>query len=470
MADDVQKSPLPSGVAVSIAEDRMSAYVQLIDPKQAETITKSQLMGLLKANGVVFGLKEEALENFLRDPRAYSDRPLLVAEGIRPIPGKDGYIVHHFDVRGHKPQPSVQQDGSVDLKNLLSLNNVKKGQLLAERIPPQKGRAGTTVTGEEVPAQDGKEAVWKLGQNVVLHQEKDKLYAAIDGLATITAKNKLNVFSVFTVHGDVDYHVGHIDFVGTVIIHGNVLAGFKVKASGDICVDGIVEGAVLEAEGSIQIGSGIYAANKGSIKAGVHLRCAFMQDAHVEAGEDIEVSQAILHSKVKAGRSVNCTAAKGLIVGGSIQAGESIVANTIGNPMNTATVLEAGVAPELRSELQELTHSVKSLSDNLKKTEQALHLLNQQAASGTITPERLRMRMKLISTKRSMESELDAAKARILELEASLAEISKAYVKVNGTVYPGTKIVIGRYTRFVKDAAARVQFQLERGEVVMNSH
>ena len=69
------------------------------------------------------------------------------------------------------------------------------------------------------------------------------MYAAIDGLVTKTEKEKLNVFPVYEVNGDVDYNIGNIDFVGTVVIRGNILTGFRVKASGDIRVTGGIEGA-----------------------------------------------------------------------------------------------------------------------------------------------------------------------------------------------------------------------------------
>ena len=46
------------------------------------------------------------------------------------------------------------------------------------------------------------------------------MYAAIDGLVTKTDKDKLNVFPVYEVNGDVDYNIGNIDFVGTVVIRG----------------------------------------------------------------------------------------------------------------------------------------------------------------------------------------------------------------------------------------------------------
>src|SRR5690606_1234944 len=111
-----------------------------------------------------------------------------------------------------------------------------------------------------------------------------------------------------------------------------------------------VEGADIESEGNIEITGGILAGNKGKIKAKHSLRWSFIQDATVEVGEDVIVSQSIMHSVVRAGRSIICDQSKGLIVGGLIQAGVSVVAKTIGSGMSTVTSVEVGVSPQLREE------------------------------------------------------------------------------------------------------------------------
>ena len=123
---------------------------------------------------------------------------------------------------------------------------------------------------------------------------------------------------------------------------------------------GGVEGAELESDGSIEITGGIMAGNKGSIKAGKSVRSSFVQDGTIIAAEDIVVTQSIMHSHVKAGGSVSCIGAKGLVVGGSIQAGDMVTARTVGNPMSTATVIEVGVKPELREELTELRKETRA--------------------------------------------------------------------------------------------------------------
>ncbi|TLS49963.1 DUF342 domain-containing protein [Paenibacillus antri] len=461
---------LGAAVAVSVSEDRMSVFIQLAEPDLAQSITKAGLVELLKANRVVYGLKEDALSAFALHPLSYVTTPLLIAQGAAPIAGADGYIDNFFSLENKARRPLELESGAVDYRELMQLNNAAKGQLIAQRVLATKGTAGMAVTGEPIPGKDGKEARFKQGKNVVVDAEKMKMYAVIDGLVTQTEKGKLNVFPVYEVNGDVDYHVGNIDFIGTVVVRGNVLSGFRIKAAGDIRITGGVEGAELEADGSIDIASGIFAGNKGFVKAGVDVKSSFMQEANVFAGQNIVVSQSILHSNVRAGQSILCKGSKGLIVGGNLQAGETIVARTVGNSTSTATALEVGVAPELRSELQLLRAASKQIADNLDKTDKALHLLDQMTLAGTLTPEKMELRTKLISTKRTSTEELGATRERIWEIETSLEDIEKAKVEIIGTVYSGTKVVIGRYTRFIKDATTRVAFHLQGGEITLTSH
>lgn len=272
------------------------------------------------------------------------------------------------------------------------------------------------------------------------------------------------MFPVYEVNGDVDFAIGNIDFVGNVVIRGNVLTGFKIKAGGDIRITGGVEGAIVEAAGSIEISAGILGHNKGMLKAGKNVKCAFVQDATVEAAEDIVVSQSIMHSNIRAGRNVICKGTKGLIVGGVVQAGEKVETRTIGNTLSTVTVIEVGALPELRNEFLELRQQLKALNENLEKTDKALAILDQMAAAGQLGPDKLAMRIKLNHTKKQALDELTMAKERILEIEKSLEDAEAARVEAS-TVYGGAKIVIGRYTKFVKDTAQRVVYKLSEGDI-----
>ena len=463
----MEPSDLESLIGVTISPDNLSAALYFHKAVDDFRCTAEQLDEYLRSRGIVFGIRRDVLEGIARNPKAYFYSQTVVAAGQPPIEGKDGAIRLVVDLDEDERRPVELEDGTVDFKELTKIRNVKKGQLIAERVPAEPGIPGKAVNGEVLPAKNGKEARFRVGKNVLVNAEQTAMYAAIDGMVAKTEREKINVFPVYEVNGDVDYKTGNIDFVGTVVIRGNVLTGFRVKAGGDIRIIGGVEGAEIEAEGSVEITGGIMAGNKGAVKAGRNVRCSFIQDGNVFAGEDIIVSQSIMHSNIRAARSVICYGAKGLIVGGSIQAGEKVRARTIGNTLSTATTIEVGVAPELRNELNQLRTQQRQQSENLDKTNKALALLDQMAAAGQLTGEKLLMRSKLATTKRQTMEEIEIVKERILEIEKLLEDTENARVEVINNIYGGTKIVIGRYTRFVKEPCARVYFKFADGEITM---
>ncbi|MEC0240505.1 FapA family protein [Paenibacillus dokdonensis] len=462
------KLALDTFLSVTFSDDKSVAYIQFSKREEGFKCTEDELMLFLRSQQIQYGIERDIISRIASHPEEYMFNRTPVAMGVQPVSGKDGYIEYAFKLRDEREQkPLETEDGKVDYKELISLNNVIKGQLIAKKIPPQPGKPGTSVTGEIIAFKPGKEAYFKVGKNVVLDAEQAAMYAAIDGLIATTDKGKINVFPVYEVNGDVDYSIGNIDFVGTVVIRGNILTGFRVKAAGDIRVVGGVEGAELDADGSIEITSGIIGYNKGYVKAGRNVKSSFIQDGNVIAGEDVIVSQSIMHSNIRAGKNVICNGTKGLIVGGSIQAGERVTARTIGNSMSTMTSIEVGVQPELRNELNELRVQTKQLKDALDKTEKALHLLNQLASTGQLTPDKVALRVKLNATQKSTQREQIAARERILEIEKTLEDTVKARVDIIKMIYGGSKIVIGRYTRFIKDPAERVSLYYHEGDISM---
>ncbi|MDP4097516.1 FapA family protein [Paenibacillus sp. P96] len=457
-------------LSLTIAPDKSAAYLEFSKHEEGFYCSLQDLEQYLEKHHICYGIKRQTLQQLADRPESFFLVKTLIAEGIVPVSGKDGYIrMAEIMNKSDEHRPLETQDGKVDYKELTRLSNVRKGQLIAERMDPEPGVPGTGVTGEEIPFREGREARFKVGKNVVVHPEGSALYAAIDGMVTMTDQDKINVFPVYEINGDVDYSIGNINFVGTVVIRGNVLTGFRVKADGDIRVVGGVEGAELEAAGSIEITEGIIGYHKGLVKAGYNVKCSFIQDGNVTAGADIIVSQSIMHSNLRAGKQVLCSGAKGLIVGGSIQAGEKVEARTIGNTMSTVTSIEVGVLPELRNELADLRNLLKEQTVSLDKTSKALNILDQLAAAGQLTPDKVTMRMKLKATKVSTEQEKSENRERMLEIERMLEDTDTARVEVRNMIYSGSKIVIGRYTKYIKDPVQRMVFHHHDGDIGMST-
>jgi uncharacterized protein (DUF342 family) len=463
---DEQTVPLSFYVDIVLSEDKLDAYLQFKNSDNSLTFNLVQLEEVLNSYKITYGIDRSKLNEIVRDPKPFLQTKTLIAVGTPSTAGTDGYIKLFHDLTNDNKKPLETEDGKVDFKEVTSIHNVRKGQLIAQRVPATLGIPGQAVTGESLPSKDGKEARFKIGKNVVTDAEQIALYAAIDGMITKTDRDKINVFPIYEVNGDLDYNIGNIDFVGSVVIRGSVLTGFKIKSSGDIRITGSVEGADLDAGGSIEISAGILGHNKGVIRAGKHVKSSFIQDATVYA-EDVLVSLSIMHSNVQATKSVICKGSKGLIVGGVIQAGEVVEARTVGNSMSTATIVEVGVLPEMRNELVQLRTQLRSVNENVDKTDKALTLLDQLAAVGQLGPDKVGMRIKLNHTKKQLSEEVLTFKERILEIEKSLEDSDNAKVQVISTIYSGTKIVIGRYTKFIKDPVSQIKFQLSDGDIRM---
>jgi uncharacterized protein (DUF342 family) len=464
----VEQTSTPKSLAemvkVKISRDKMEATMELFLEGDVR-ITYEELRGILEKNGITYGLDEELLREVAASPYLFVSEPLVIARGTPPIPGKDGRIELLVQSSGKKG-PQEREDGSVDFYNVLQLLNVEKGQLLAKKIPPVKGTPGMNVSGDEVPAKEGKEARFQIGKNVLLDQEKTHAYAATEGQVSITENGKLNVLSVFEVKGDVDFSVGNIDFVGSVVVHGNVHPGFTIKAGGDIRIAGSVESATLQANGSIEIRGGIIGHHKGTVTAGVDVKAGFIQNAVVKAENDIIVSQVIMHSQVSAGHDVICKATKGLIVGGAVRAGEKVIAKIIGNAINTMTIIEVGANPALRDELQQLKKEIKQLTESIEKSDQGLRFLDQLALQGKLTPEKRAMQIKFTNAKLLAEKKLSQAKAKKNEIEEKLDGMEKARVECQGVIYSGTKLVFGKAIRFIKENHSKAAFLLaEDGQI-----
>jgi len=457
-------------VEVHVSPDKLEAAITL---KTDETvpenlsITENDLYEILTQKGITYGIRQDVVRDICAQPLKYANARIPVAFGVPPVDGIDGRIEYPWlDSVRKESGPKELEDGRVDYYDVTTIPNVVKGQLIARKHPATAGTPGKAVTGEPIAPKAGKEAILKPGKNVVLNQERTMMYAAIDGQVSFTDKDKVNVFPLFEVNGDVDFGVGNIDFVGSVVIRGNVLSGFRVKASGDIRVTGSVEGAELEAGGSIEIKNGIVAQGKGSIVAGHNVHTSFIQNANVTAGNQVIVTQSIMFSTVRAGKHIICNGPKGIIIGGLLQAGEKIVGRVFGNTNSTPTLLEVGVKPELRQELVNIQKELQHIYENLRKTDQGLAVINQiLQVNRDLPPDKRVMQVKLTNTRLVLEKEAKDLEARKKELEKELEGDAPAAIEVYHTMYPGIKMTFGKYVHFVKNEYGRTKFIVMNGEI-----
>ena len=462
---EYKHNPLNDSTASIEVDDSEMGVLLLVHPpgEGGADIRYETYASLLKQNRVYHGIKEEFLVEFSDKP-VYREK-VEVAEGIRPINGKDAYIEYNFETDQTKIKLKEGANGKVNFKELNIIQNVVQNQPLAKRIHPGEGTDGMTVTGRILPARSGNDIPLPLGTNVHVGDDGDTILADING-QVITANGKINVEPVYMVEGDVNLKTGNIIFLGTVIIGGNVEDGFSVKAAGNIEVKGIVSKAELDAEGDIIIYQGINGKSGGRIHAGRSLWSRFIENANVEVGNMVVVTDGIINSHVDALKSILCQGKRANIMGGRLRAGEEISANVIGNPTSgTETICEVGFDPQSKVELEKFI-AVKSSSeeelDSIKLDLQSL--INTKKQRKTLPEDKEAYLQELMDRRQVLTEELKKATENIQKINDYMNEMQiRGKVSASKKVYPGTKITIRDEREDVRTEYKAVTFILENG-------
>ncbi|ADN01882.1 polymerase most proteins contain PALM domain HD hydrolase domain and Zn-ribbon domain [Spirochaeta thermophila DSM 6192] len=455
-------------LSVNITDGEMRAYLLAQPPREGGTDpTAEMIRDFLKMNGVEYGLKEDVIEEFERNPRYGQE--ILIAEGTPPRHGEDAKIVYNFETNPSRIRLK-ERDGRVDYKDLNLVQNVVAGQVLAKKIPPGKGVPGKTVTGTLLPARDGKDLPIPVGKNVKLSEDGMVAVAEINGQVMITG-GKISVEPVYTVEGDVSLKTGNILFLGTVIVKGNVEDGFSVKASGNIEVKGSVGKCELDAEGDIVVHQGIAGKSAALIRAGKNVVSRFIENARVEAGEFVLVSDGIINCTVSANKKIICHGRRASIVGGKLIATEEIVAKNLGSVGGIETILEVGYDPRAKEKEEHLSQELEKLQDELKEIMLNLGTLENQRKTQKLSEERLKVYKELLLRRRELSLKVENLQKEIEDTRAYLSQLkTKGRISASGTVFPGVKIVIRDAVLQVKNEFKAVTFISEANMVKVTKY
>lgn len=454
-------------VNVNVSRDGLNAtFTILADSEALASLTEQQLLDVLQNHKVTYGIDHALVKDIAQNYKKYIDKKVIIASGQRPKNGQNAYIENVFEDSSKKKPLSID-GGKVDYHNLNNISNVAKGQLLAKIVPPTTGEAGKSVLGQILPAKDGRGIRFNVGKNVVVQSETQCLYAAIDGQISMTDDNKYNVFPVYEVKGDLDLKTGNIDFVGSVNIRGSVPTGFKIKAEGDIKITGSVEGAHLEAKGSIEIRSGITGQNKGTIMAGQDVVTSFITNGNVSAGRDIIVSQSIMHSVVVAKENIICTSKKGLVVGSRVEAGKMLHCKWLGNDMGTPTYVSVGENSRLHQKYEQLQVEHRQLLEHKNKSLQTLQLLiNLEEQMVRLPDDKLLLKQKVEQTITEIEKKMKLVLDEKTSLKEQLQQQNDdVCVKVEKTIYTGTHLTFGSYKKSLTADLNNVCYYVNNKEI-----
>lgn len=459
----IKIEPYNESATITVSPDKMVAYMRFYPPSTGgKLMDKREIIAELERAGITYGIADNIIDVFMSARQYCLNIP--VAKGKKPIYAKDTQIEYYFET---KPlaKPKMLEDGSVDFHELNLFIPVSKGDVLAKLIPHEQGQNGIDIYGENVLTNSPKVKHLKYGRNITISEDKTVLTSNINGNVSLT-DDTVFVADTYNVAADVDASTGDIDYEGSVVVAGTVKTGFTVKAKGDIQVNGVVEGATLIAGGNIVIKRGVQGMSKGELIAGGDICAQFFESAKAVAKGNV-LAGSILHSNIQSGGKIVVSSKKGFIIGGEIVCESSIEVNSIGNKMETQTIIKVGVKPELYDEMKVLVAESSALNEQIEEISSYLNVYKNKVKNGMkLTPENVKqikgynVRLEELNKEKAVKVE------RLQEIKLMLEQGKKGTIKVYGNAYKGVTIFIAANTYIVKDKDYHCLYRIEGGDIV----
>lgn len=368
-------------LSVAVSEDRMKATLSYFPPEgDGARISTAELRARIGQAGVRKGINEERLLSVLESiARSETLKEILIAEGRKPTQDAQKRIIFHVHIATGQAV-ALRADGRADFRAQDRITRVSKGALLATvKLRDAASEDGWDVTG--TPIAPPPEETLKTGRGVREDVQTDgsvRFVAESDG-ELIRDGSLLSVMDAHTVHGDVDMSTGNVNFPGIVHVTGSIRSGFTVIAEGVLEVGEGVGGALLSSGGTITVAEGIKGEGKAVLRAGKDIESGFAEQSVLLAVGDVHLRGACVRCQVKCNGKLYLDSEKGSLVGGEVRASRGVVAQNIGSPGGTHTVVSFGQDFLVRDQIEREEQQVAALAKKITDLDAAMLALQKRA-------------------------------------------------------------------------------------------
>jgi len=408
----------------------MEAYLIVEIPNAV--IERDVLMDFLKEKKVQRGILENTVEHICKD--GCETGALLIAQGKIPLKGEDGRYEYFFRTDVQK-KPKVLDDGSTDYKDIEWFEVVREGQKIAYYHEAKEGIDGYDVLGNVIKGRKGAEKRVLRGKGFRLEEDKKTYTALYNGMIRLE-DDELSVVNHLELD-EINMTTGNIFFDGSLHIRGNVSSGMTVKATGDIVIDGNVEVAVIETEGSVMLKKGMNSSGLGTVKAGKNIVSRFFDATKVVADGNIEVEKC-LNSQLYAKGIITSTK---IFAGGVASSEAGFYLNHVGNHAGLKTVLKVQINETARNDYHNILFGLKDVTRQLEVLNKTYNdLMEKHTAEERNGMEIFQKVEKAVFLK---QKQFDKMKELEMKLRRIIDKEKLVSIVIGGTAYEGTVIEMG---------------------------
>ena len=471
-------------ITIHIETNNMSASAEISTALGGKHFSAKAILNTAQKAGVIRGFNKEQLIKLSKQAAKEPAGSIVkseIAYGKLPIDGKDSKIEMLIESSQERIlKPKEREDGSVDMRDLGDIMCVQAGEPLAKKIPFTPGIKGYTVTGEDLEPTPGEDVKIAIGEGTTLSAKNDSiLVSSSSGLPRII-KNGVTVDNVYQVK-NVDISTGHIRFEGSVIIDGDVCESMKVTATGDIYVGGFAESSTLEAGGDITVGTGIIGKKQdvddldmskismnSNIKAAGKVFAKYSQYTEINC-DLLHIENQMMHNKVNVSKTLwigTKDKANGKLIGGYIEAGDSVNAGTIGAPAGSPTIIS-------------FQEKINNYSMQITKLEETIAFENDKTSELKSAIEKLKllpknnankaMLAKVVSTYQHHAKKMGEFVINKRSLDEDFKKyINNIHVEATEKFFHGVQVTIGEHKERTKREYGPSRIKYKNREVIID--
>ncbi len=460
MPDIIEGKIIHAEAVISVDPNCTTAFMTIEPPANGGLeMTVNKAFAAIAEKGISFGLLKDDVTKAVKEHR-YGEN-ICIAKWEAPVNGEDGKIEYFFK-RENTFKPVEDENGNVDYKNLGLVRNIYKGTPIAKITLPTEGAPGTDIMGKKVAQRVGVPVSFAVGKGTELVNNGTEIVAVTDGNLTYSS-GAFNIEESLLIRGDVDVSSGNIDFIGDIIIKGNVLEGYAVSSKKNVTISGNVTKGTITADGNITV-------KLGCINSSLHselgsIKMDFCENSKLYAGQNIEASS-FVGGEVFAGKNI-IAGGKGVMMGGKYTALENITASVIGSESYAKTLITLGNNAVLNEEMENHKHTVQNMEDKIDQLGKIINSLTEMSKVSKLSPEREQMKVEAMRSRFQLQGEIKRLNGRIAEIETTLERKQNLSVSCKRAFYPGVMLRINSCKYQVNTITSRSKATIRDGEIVM---
>ncbi len=429
------------------SEDGLSLRATFYPPMEGgQLLTVEYVETLLQQAGITSGILQDVISEtiFACNTEGRIQKDVLIAQGTPPVEAVPEHIALKSRLLHRKTADDLDRGGRADYKELRSYITVQKDEPLGKVIPEKEGKTGITIYGKPLPP--GKKQIRSLkpGKNITIRN--GIVYAEHDGLFVLEG-DVFRIEEVLEIKGDVDYSVGHIEFPGDVLIHGEIHDGFNISATGTVTCMSTVDASEIFTKKDFIAKQGIIGRGKGIVRAAGSITAKFIENCTVESLGNITLQGGLFHCQTAALGEIDL-GDKGRIVGGAMRAYRNMRCGSAGNQAQTPTSLYGGINFVVERRLRFVEEKQLNATKSLQEVEKDL---------------RHKPTEKLFQLREQLKQSIENLQKIASELLTTLYNPEDVTITVYGKVFPGVMVFMGGASYLVEQEATGVVFRFDRG-------